>query len=129
MLGVSDWCSERPVGESSQVVLYVRVQDAEHGGWLPAYHTMYSLAANRSRTSRAVANFPTGRFATLMASKYWRHIGMPKSVGHGVISVRHVLQQVCHFKVVGRLIYISLLTVVSCCEALLPICIVGALGR
>ena len=77
MLGISDWSREGPVGEGGQVVLYVRVQGAEHRGWLSAYHTMYSLAANGGRTGRAMANFPIGRFATLVASEYWGYVGGP----------------------------------------------------
>ena len=66
MLSISDWNGERPVREGSQVVLHVRVQRAEQGGWLPAYHTMYSLAASGGR---AIASFTSGRFAAFMTPK------------------------------------------------------------
>ena len=77
MLGESNWTGEGPVGEGGQMVLYLGVQYAEHGGWLPAYHAVYSLAPNRSGTRRTVAYFVAGRLPTLMAAEYWGSIGLP----------------------------------------------------
>ena len=115
MLGISDWSREGPVGGGGQVVLYVGVQGAERVSWLSAGHTMYSLAADGGRTGRAMANFPIGRFATLVASEYWGYVGGPQGVGHGFVSCRHALQQVCHFEIVSWLVCLGLVIVIFCC--------------
>ena len=101
MLGISDRSREGGVGGSGQVVLYVGVQCAERVGWLSTNRTMYSLVADGRQTGRAVANFPIGRFATLVASEYWGYVGGPQGVGHGFVSGGHALQQVCHFEIVS----------------------------
>ena len=101
MLGESDRSREGGVRRGGQVVLHVGVQCAERVGWLSTNRTMYSLVADGRRTGRAVASFPIGRFATLVATEYWGYVGRPQGVSHGFASGRHALQQVCHFEIVS----------------------------
>ena len=49
-------------------------------------------------------------------------------MGHGFVSCRHALQQVCHFEIVSWLVCLGLVAVIVCCGRVLPVRVGNALG-